>query len=280
MRRLPAPIRSAATALFLAMATLLAPLPAAADVDRLVRALDMDGVVRVMAEEGLAYGTDLDRDMLNGRGGADWAAEVADIYDPARLAATVTPRFEAALAGHDVAAMTAFFDSDLGRRIVRLEISAREAFLDEAVEEAARLRLEEMRAEADPRLDRIAAFIAAGDLIEANVAGGLNSSLAFWKGLRAGGFLDRQMTEDDVLTEIWGQEPEVRAETTDWLYSYLLLAYEPLEAGDLEAYIAFSRTPAGRALNRALFAGFDAMFTDVSFRLGLGVARELAGEEL
>lgn len=265
---------------FLVLVLGLLPGASRADAERLIQALDLPGVLSVMRDEGLAYGEELNRDMLDGGGGASWAATVAEIYDPARLGATVTPRVVAALEGHDTAAMAEFFEGDLGRRIVGLEISAREAFLDDAVEEAARLRLDEMRAEGAARLDRIAAFIEAGDLIEANVTGGLNSSLEFWKGLRAGGFLDRQMTEDDILAQVWGQEPEIRAETTDWLYAYLTLAYEPLSDSELEQYIAFTRTPAGQAMNRALFAGFDAMFADVSYRLGLGVARQLAGQEL
>lgn len=267
-------------AVMLALLWALIPTAAQADAERLARTLDLPAVLDVMRAEGLDYGADLDAGMLNGRGGPAWAAEVAEIYDVERMRAVVMPRFAAALEGHDTDAMIRFFASPLGRRIVRLEISAREAFLEEAVEEAARLRLDDMRADAAPRLDRIAAFIAAGDLIEANVAGGLNTSLAFWRGLEAGGSLGRDMTEEDILAQVWGQEPEIRAETTDWLYSYLTLAYEPLSDAELEDYIAFSRSPAGQALNRALFAGFDAMFADVSRRLGLGAARLMAGQEL
>jgi len=267
-------------ALVLGLFATLAPAAQAQDAERLAEVLNMDGVLGVMRAEGLAYGADLDRNMLDGRGGAAWEAQVAEIYDPARLSATVMPRFAAALEGHDTGAMLDFFGSDLGRRIVRLEITAREAFLEEAVEEAARLRLDEMRADEDRRLDRLTAFIEAGDLVEANVQGGLNSSLAFWQGLRAGGFLGRQMTEEDVLAQVWNQEAEIRAETVEWLYSYLSMAYEPLSDEEFAAYIAFTRTPAGQAMNRALFAGFDAMFTDVSYRLGLAVSREMAGQEL
>lgn len=250
------------------------------EVDRLVAALDLPGVLAVMRQEGLAYAADLESEMLGGRAGAGWQAAVSEIYDAGRLEATVRPVFAEALAGHDVAAMTAFFDAPLGRRIVALEIDAREAFLEEAVEEAAKLRVAEMEADQDPRLAQVAAFVAAGDLIEANVAGGLNTSLAFWRGLGDGGFPSRDMPEEDMLAQVWSQEPEIRAETTDWLRAYLTLAYEPLSDAELDAYIAFARTPPGQALNRALFAAFDRMFADVSYRLGREVARGLAGQEL
>lgn len=250
------------------------------DVDGLIAALDLPGVLAVMRQEGLAYAEDLEAEMLGGRSGAGWQAAVEEIYDTARLEATVRPVFAEALAGHDVAAMTGFFEAQPGRRIVELEIGAREAFLEEAVEEAAKLRVAEMEAEQDPRLRQVDAFIAAGDLIEANVAGGLNTSLAFWRGLSDGGFPSRDMPEEDMLAQVWSQEPEIRAETTEWLRAYLSLAYEPLSDADLDAYIAFTRTPAGQALNRALFAAFDRMFADVSYRLGREAARGLAGQEL
>ena len=268
-----------AAVLVLALAALL-PRLALADAGRLAAALDMPGVLAVMRAEGLDYAAALDRDMMQGRGGPGWQAAVSEIYDTDRLAGIVMPRFSDALAGQDTAEMARFFESPLGRRIVRLEISAREAFLEEAVEEAAQLSVQQMAEDEDPRLRRIEAFIEAGDLIEANVAGGLNSSLAFWQGLGAGGFLAREMTEEDILAEVWGQEPQIRADTEEWVWSYLALAYEPLSDDELEAYVAFARTPAGTAMNRALFAAFDAMFADISYRLGFGVARELAGQEL
>jgi hypothetical protein len=41
-----------------------------------------------------------------------------------------------------------------------------------------------------------------------------------------------------------------------------------------------SRTDAGRALNRALFAGFNKMYDDISYALGMAVAREMQVQEL
>lgn len=270
--------------LLVLLAVLVLPRAAQAEVDRLVDALDLPGVLAVMRAEGLAHAETLEEDMLGGRGGPGWQATVAEIYDPARLAATVRPVFAAALAGHDVAAMAAFFESPLGRRIVRSEITAREAFLDEGVEEAAKLRAAEMIAAQDRRIALIEDFIAAGDLVEANVAGGLNTSLAFWRGLRDGGFGGGpgggELPEDEMLAQVWTQEPQIRAETETWLYAYLALSYEPLTDAELADYVAFARSPAGKVLNAALFAAFDAMFTDMSYRLGVAVARGSSGQEL
>ena len=58
------------------------------------------------------------------------------------------------------------------------------------------------------------------------------------------------------------------------------MAYAPLSTEELGTYTEFSRTEAGRALNAALFAGFDTVFTDVSRQLGRAAGTELTGQDL
>lgn len=271
--------RSALLSLALAL-VLPAAARAEAGVQALAEALALPEVVEIMAAEGMVYGEELEAEMLQGQGGSDWDATLERIYAVDRVYPLLEARLAAELAGEDLAPMLRFFTSDLGRRVVGLEVSARRALLDPAVDEASRLRLDEMRAAGDPRLEGIAAFIEAGDLVELNVAGGLNSNLAFYRGLSQVGALPYEMTESEMLADVWGQEEAIRAETEDWLMSYLAMAYEPLGPGELEAYTEFSRSEAGQRLNRALFAGFDRMFSDVSHHLGQAVALRLVGQEL
>ena len=68
----------------------------------------------------------------------------------------------------------AFFTSDLGRRVVGLEIDARRAFLDEAQEDAARVAAETRAADRDPKVALLDRFIAAGDLVNIDVSAELN----------------------------------------------------------------------------------------------------------
>jgi hypothetical protein len=277
----PAPTPAPATGSVTAPGT--APEPAQiAAADDLIDAMRVAELLAIMGEEGVAYGAELEDGMFPRAGGPSWAAAVAGIYDADR----VLPIFRDALAAAlprdpaQAAAMSAFFRSDLGQRALVLELSARRALLDEAVEDASRLRLEELRAEKDPRFQLIAEFVGANDLIEANVTGGLNSNLAFYRGLSDAGALDPPMSEADMLDDVWSQEPALRAETEDWLFAFLILAYAPLDDADLKSYIAFSASREGRALNAALFAGFDSIFTDVSYRLGSAAAVFAAGEDL
>ena len=189
-------------------------------------------------------------------------------------------RFSEEMAGVDTAPLLAFLQSERGQRIIGLEVSAREALLDETVEQMSREAFDEMRAEDSPRMEALRAYIEANDLVESNIAGALNSNLAFYQGLSAGGALPLEMTEEDMLRDVWLQEPDIREETESWVWSYLAMAYRPLEDADIEAYTAMSQTPEGRALNRAIFAAFDELFTDISRDLGLAASRFMLSEDI
>ena len=115
-------------------------------------------------------------------------------------------------------------------------------------------------------------------MINYNVMGAMNASLAFMRGLSESGAFE--MTEDQILTDVWGQEAEIRSDTTEWLYGYMLMAYEPLSDAELQAYIDLSETKPGQAMNAALFAGFDAMFDGVSYGLGQAASQVMAGDDI
>ena len=266
-------LRFAAPA-FLAFGLVAAPVARAAPVDDLARAVAIPGVVALMREEGLAYGASLAEEMLPDGPDAAWMATVGRIYDTGRMEAAVRGRFDAVLSQTDLAPLIAFFRDGPGARFVALELSAREAMLDDSVDEAARAAFHEMEAEDSPRLHLMQEFVTANDLVDWNVQGALNASVAFYRGLAQGGRLD--LPEDEILANVWESEPEVRADTGEWVYGFLLMAYGPMSDADLQAYIDLSRTPEGAALNRALFEGFDAMYLGLSQALGAAVA--LAGQ--
>jgi hypothetical protein len=266
---------------------LVAPRLVQADADAqkvlaLTDVLKMDEILSVMRDEGLEYGKTLEDDMFPGRGGDAWRAQVARIYDPV----TMRQEFDAALvaelsgAGEQLDQIVEFFGSDRGQSILGLEIEARRALLDPSVEDAAKIAWANLQETDDPLVERIMRFAEANDLIESNVMGALNSSFAFSKGLAQAGAFPQDMTEDQMLADIWGQEADVRAETTGWLFPFLSLAYGPMPEADMDAYIAFSETRAGQQVNAALFAAFDKVFTRVAFDLGRAVALRMQGEDI
>jgi len=255
---------------------------AEATVPALARALQLDALFSVLREEGLSYGQTLEADMFPGGGGPQWAGDVDRIYDLSTLRTSFSAALEAELAAdpETVADVVAFFASDLGQRVVGLEIEARRAFLDEANEEAARVAAENRFADRDPKVDLLTVFIEAGDLIEMNVAGALSGNLAFLTGMSEAGVYGEGLPADQIMSDTWAQEDQIRDDTTAWLYAYLGLAYEPLTEAELQAYVTFMESPAGQRLNAALFVAFDRVFRKVSYDLGRAAGIAMMGQDI
>ncbi|PJI91775.1 uncharacterized protein DUF2059 [Yoonia maricola] len=251
-----------------------------AKVDTLLEALGMPELIEIMRLEGLAYGETLAVDMLPNGPNDQWAMAVSAIYDTQTMYEEVRGAFGEAVAGDDIDAMLAFFTSAPGEKIVGLEVSARRALLDEAVEQASKENAAIAMMDQTPRYQMVAEFVEVNDLIEANVVGALNSSYAFYTGLIDGGAMPEGVTADTALQDVWAQEPDVRNETTEWVYSFLLMAYQPLSDEELEAYVDFSKTQAGQDMSDALFVAFDGMFDDISRGLGLASSRFMISQEL
>jgi len=258
---------------------LAAVLPAAAStVEDLVRTLKLSEVAAILRDEGLDYARSIETDLLGGSAGALWQARVEDLYDPVRIEAGLQAAMAVTMSPEDIAAAIAFFGTDRGQAILGHENAARRAMSDPAVEEAARARVEELEAAEDAHLARVREFVEVNDLLERNVAGALSSNYQFLRGFAIGG--GSTMSDADIVSDVWGQEPEVRVETESWLLAFLVLAYAPLPPEDLQAYTAFSQSPAGRALNAALFAGFETLYRDISYALGLMAGQEIQGSDL
>ena len=152
--------------------------------------------------------------------------------------------------------------------------------MSEDIEQLSDENMREIRAAGGPRFDQIEQFIQENDLVEFNVEGALNANLAFMRGLQDARSLGDRMSENQLLSFVWGQEPEIRQQTEDWLHSYLLLAYDPLEDAELDRYIEMSESAAGQDVNRALFRAYDQVFLQTSQALGRIMARHMDGNDI
>lgn len=278
-----APTRQVARLIAVIILALLIPLhPARAEsgqsVDAVLDLLRIEDTIDVVQEESLEYASDIARDMIPEADRATWAARSEAIYDKSRMRELVADTMRQELAETDLAPAIAFFESETGQRLVALELAARRAFLEPGVEAEAQDRYAVLSAEGSRLTDQIGTLISDSDLIDLNVTGGLNAELMFYRGLVDGGALD--LAESQILDDVWGQREALRRSSRDWLHSFMLLAYQPVEAADLDAYIAFYRTPEGRDLNRAIFAGFNHMYEELSYRLGEALAREMESTRL
>lgn len=246
--------------------------------DRLHSALGSPELMRILSDEGVMQSEELREEMFPGRGGLGWRAVVERVYDAERLEAIFRDAFDASLAETDIEPLLAFYTSDTGAEVARVEIDARRAIMSDEVEDAARKAFDEIRESGSDRLGLLQEFAEMNQLIDRNVAGALNANLAFFRGLGSGeGFV---MTEDEILGQVLGREAQIREDTEGWVFGYMTFAYETLTDDQIRTYIDVSASPEGRELNRALFAGFDAVFQDVSFEMGATTSRFSVGEEL
>ncbi len=251
-----------------------------AKIDTLFEALGLPEMLSIMQEEGQTYGMTIAQDMFPSGDSESWAAAVAQIYDPEMMYEEVRGAFGEALEGDDIDAMLAFYTSAPGETIIELEVSARRALLDDAVEAASKDNAAIAINDNTPRFQLVQEFVETNDLIESNVVGALNSNYAFYMGLVDGGAGLPGVTSETAIQDVWAQEPEIRSNTSEWVYSFLLMAYQPLSDADMQTYIAFSETEAGQDINGALFDAFNGMFDDISRALGLAASRFMISQEL
>lgn len=250
---------------------------------RLWGVLGLAQLMPILRDEALTEAEVMQSTMFEGQSEIGWLDTVAEIHNPARLGTLFrdgvatqmsprqAPRLETALA---------FYEGDLGQRLIGLETTARLAMLDPDTETAAREQFSEAASHEAPRVAQISRLIDEADLIGPNVAGGMNAAVAFSQGFADGGGFDMPMAEQQMLADAWAQEAEIRAETLGWMEAYLMLAYSPLSDAELENYIRFAGSSEGQTLSALLFAGFDAVFRQTSRELGLAAAGQMQGRDL
>ncbi|WP_460273540.1 DUF2059 domain-containing protein [Celeribacter sp. ULVN23_4] len=253
-----------------------------AELDQLMDAMLFDEVVSVLSQEGQGMAEDF-ADAGYGVPKPAWSGMLTRLYDPDVMTQAFHDEMAASLDGCDLKAMVAFFSTDLGERIARLELDTRRAMSDDAAQAAAG----QAWAELDPdtkRAQLIEDYVQVNDLVEMNVVGAMNSDIAYYQGLWNEGFeMEDGLTDRDLLNQIWASEPDVRADVSEWVYGFSTLAYETLSDEEFKAYVDFARTKAGQELNSALFASFDAVYEQLSRGLGAGTAtlmQQYEGEQL
>ncbi|WP_170413127.1 DUF2059 domain-containing protein [Ruegeria atlantica] len=258
-----------------AIALSAVPLAASERVERLMQAVQLQQVVNILRDEGLAQAADLNETFLGGTGGPLFEDRVDKIYNPDWMQDQITQVFETSLTDSQLDRAILFFESDVGQTIVTLENSAREAFADETIKEMARENY--LNGGGGTQLYRLVGeYIEVNDLIEKNVQSSLSSDYNFFRGLSAGA----GTSSEDILSQLLSDKDSIAEENRIWLYSFLLVAYQPLEEAQMRENIAFSRTQTGRAVNEAFFDSFDKMYNQIYFQLGQAVSQALSASEL
>ncbi len=252
-----------------------APLGAAEKIDRLMDALRLSEVVEILQQEGKVQARELNETFLGGAGGDYFETRLEEIYDPDWMRNQIKGAFKESLTDSQLDRAILFFESELGQTIVALENSARLAFQDETIKEMAQYSYssDEKTSQSYRLIDE---YIEVNDLIEKNVQSTLSADYNFFRGLGE----DTGLDDGEFLAQLLTEKDNVRRETETWLYSFLLMAFQPLTETQMRENIAFSRTETGRAVNEAFFIGFDRMYDEIYYRLGRAAFQVLNGSDL
>lgn len=251
-----------------------------ADLDHLADLLHVDKMIEILAEEGQEYGQSIAEEMFGERNNPQWDRRLSDIYQTSEMIEGFRREFDPLIDEETLSALIAFFDTPFGEKLVRLEMTAREAISDPDVKDASSEVLEQMIEQDDPLLPQLRDYIDANDLIDLNVASSMNESFAFLSAMGQAGALMGDSSESSILSDVWGDEPQIRTDTEEWLMSYLALCYAPLSTEEMEKNIAFGRSDEGRVFNQALFAAFNEIYMVISSELGRSAAGVIMSEEL
>lgn len=236
----------------------------------------------LIRQEGIQQGKDLGADLFGDSEDPNWLSALDRVYDTGQMTGLYNAALRQVLAQDPSLSnnIRPFLDSDLGQRVITLELEARRTTMDKVAMQAAREVFVELEKTDKFRRAQIERLVVAGDLIEANVMAGLNGNLTFYKAMAAAGTPGTPKDEAELLGQVWSQEADIRASVEQFLYPIMALAYAPLNEDELQSYVDFSESPAGTRFNDALSKAFDPLMIELSRKLGTEAGKLLSGQML
>ena len=247
-------------------------LSASGDLTReLLNQMRFGEIVTIMREEGISDSRELPKDLMMGQVGASWEHALSSIYNIEMMTQMVESLFLGSLGSKHLEGILEFVSSEAWQTSVDLELAARHAMLAPEIEQMAYDSYYRALAKNTRLVRDLETLVDFADLVEQNVVGALNGMYQFNLGLVDGG-LEMGYTEDELLAHIWAEEESIRIEVSEWMFSFLMLAYDPIERQMLLEQIRFFQTSEGRRLNAAMSDAFDGMLNDIAYQLGFALA--------
>ena len=234
--------------------------------DRLFDAMGIPALIAAFAEEGVQSIPSLDASFLGGQGGDVFAETAQRLYDPARIEAELRASFKDLVDPQDARQAEVFFASKQGMDIVALEVEARQAMVDDTLEDAVKAASSEASA-------GVLRLISVRDLVEVNTDIAMAARHAFYEGLVSA-------APGTQAPDIEGQRGIVAEDTRAWITGYYMLVASALDESDLDTYAAFWETDVGQGVDAALSEAFEKSYVTLSFGLGQIVGRLLPQNDL
>ena len=182
-----------------------------------------------------------------------WDQAAKEAFPSDALFEEITANMDGLLDEDVLGPSRAFLLSDLGRRVTALEEQAQSAELSMDVinEEGAQILSDLIRTSAG-RLDDYKRLIDALGAIDSETASAMNLNYAIQLGMSQSGKLPFSLSEAEILSLVASQEDSIRAQIREQIYINFAYTYYDLSDEDLEAYIAFLTSRAGRSLYSAI----------------------------
>ncbi len=266
---------------------IVAPAPAtaqtqSADLQALDALLRTAESLQIMRLEGVQNARSLGEDLFGNAEDPAWAQALDRVYSVERMNSVYAQALAPLLTKDPalVADVSDFLGSDLGVRVIGLELEARRTALDPIAMGAAKQMLAEVKQTDKERFALIERLVLAGDLIEGNVSSGLNANVAFARSIAAASAPGAAMDEREMLAAVWAQEEEIRASIADYIYPLMALAYAPLTVEELTSYVEFFESGPGKRFNAAMVAAYNPVMIDLSAELGHEAGRLMSGQAL
>ena len=247
-----------------------------ARVAELFDALNMDEIISIMQDEGKLDAVATIEIYAERAVDEEVKARIDRIFDMTEMQVVLINLISENMNDAQIAAATAFLNSDVGVRASTLETTARRAISDDAIEVYVLSQFDDVS-----ELTRYKQFqdlIATLDLINQNTYGAMGAQYVFMRQL-----VDTEelgLTDDAINELLMASENELREGISEWLFGFFNMAYAPLTDADLATYIAFQKSDAGQALNRSLFAGFNELSMRHAQKMGTMVAELLQVQDL
>ncbi|CAN0586651.1 unnamed protein product, partial [Ectocarpus sp. 12 AP-2014] len=186
-----------ARGLVLALALSLAPgFAVAAPIDDLATALRLDDLAMQMQDEGVEDA----RALMPSNPGTQALDDIARLFDPDVIVDELRQTLASRMTDAQLSEAAAYFDSAAGARLVELELVARDAMTDPAIEEIARANWQARADEDSETVRLVTRFAQVNDLIDRNVASTMTARYQFLRG-RVDGAGDR-VADADILSDV------------------------------------------------------------------------------
>lgn len=186
-----------------------------------------------------------------------------------RLVAEARTQLAKLMLPDDAKFTLAWLDSDLGKRITKLED---EAGRSEGFEERSAAAGELFKKLPQRRIERYQELAKVLNVGEAAAGIVINTTLATTRGAASLRSDAPEANVAEIRTELERNRGKLVQELGD---QYLVLfagAYQTLEDKEIDAYIAFSKSPGGKAYNEALVKVLDEVMTKASLESGKIIA--------